>query len=93
MVRDHPRACGKDTYDRIELRAGAPLTLNLVTSWFGGMTSSFVIVNLGVIDQNLFFIRLMDQLYAATPNRLLYRHVYRRTHKALAGYMLRLTTL
>ena len=43
--RDHPRACGKDTYDRIKLRAGAPLTLNLVTSWFGGMTSSFAIVN------------------------------------------------
>lgn len=37
--KDYHCVLGKDLYDRIELRAGAPLTLNLVTSWFGGMTS------------------------------------------------------
>ena len=46
--KDYHCVLGKDLYDRIELRAGAPLTLNLVTSWFGGMTSSFVTVNFPV---------------------------------------------
>lgn len=32
----------------LNVELGLPLPLNLVTSWFGGMTSSFVIVNFPV---------------------------------------------
>ncbi|PMC45558.1 hypothetical protein CJ214_00810 [Peptoniphilus lacrimalis] len=38
----------KNPYDKIKLRAGAPLTLDPSRGRFGGMTSSFAIVNFPV---------------------------------------------
>ena len=46
-----------------------------------------------VIDQNLFFIHLVNELYAVHLNRLLYRHRHLHIHKDLANYRLLLTTL
>ena len=50
LLRDLPsstRRC-KNPYDKIELRAGAPLTLDPSRGRFGGMTSSFAIADFPV---------------------------------------------
>lgn len=78
----------------LNIELGLPLTLDPSRGRFGGMTSSLgYIPKSGVIDQNLFFIRLVNELYAVRLNRLLYHRSYRHIHKGLINCKLRLTAL